>query len=255
MKLTRKLIPAVILAAMGATAHAQSSNILNVVAGNVTFSGSGTLTFSQDLLDALNTASISAVNFAPATSNIVGTPGAYTTISASAPMSSMLLNTDTLAVTGVSTKGGMSLTAPGTVKSISTGGSLTVTDISVDLTSKVVYATIIGGNGVGTLNNFALWNYANLTGPTTYAGPGNYTDDITGLSLTSTGFTVFSQALGLGSLGKAAMQGISDYGSIHSVLNTKLVLDTTPSIPEPSTYALMGLGVAGIALARRRKAA
>lgn len=252
MKLTRKLIPAVIMAAMGTAAHAD--NILNVVAGNITFSGSGTLTFSQDLLDALNTASISAINYAPATSNIVGTAGSYTTISASAPMASMLLNTDTLAVTGVSTKGGMSLTAPGAIKSISTGGSLTVTDISVDLTSKTVFATIIGGNGVGTLNNFALWNYANLTGPTTYAGPGNYTDDITGLSLTSTGFTVFSQALGLGSLGKAAMQGITDYGSIHSVLNTKLVI--APSVPEPSTYALMGLGMAGIAVAaRRRKAA
>lgn len=252
MKLTYKLIPAVVLAALGSTAaHA---DVLNVVTGGATFTGSGALTFSADLLGALDTGKISAAAYGAATPTITkDTDGFYTNINVSAPMQTLSLDTDSLAVLGVGTKGGLTLTAP-VVKSVSSGGSLTVTDIKADLTNNTIYATIIGGNGVGTVTNFALWNFASIVGPVKYTGPVQYVDDISGLSLTADGFTKFSQALGLLSLGKAAMQGITDYGTIHSVINTKLDLGT-PAIPEPSTYALMGLGVAGIALARRRKAA
>lgn len=253
MKLTHKLIPAVILAVIG-TAHADP---LTVVAGGATFTGSGALTFSSDLLGALDTAKITTAAYGKATPTITkDTDGFYTNISVSAPISSLVLDTNTFDVTNVNTKGGLTLTAP-VVKSVSSGGSLTVTDLKVDLTSKTIYATLIGGNGVGTLSNFALWNYSTLVGPTTFTKAGDYIDDISGLSLTAAGTTAFTQSLGLLSLGKAALSGITDYGTIHSAIHT--VIDpsslVTPAIPEPSTYALMGLGVAGIALARRRKAA
>ncbi|MGQ0597791.1 PEP-CTERM sorting domain-containing protein [Aquabacterium sp.] len=251
MKFTKHLFTAAVLAAMGTAAHA---DILTVVNGGATFTGSGALTFSADLLGALDTGKIAATGYGAATPSILkDTDGFYTSIQVSAPMATLSLDTDTLEVVGVGTKGGLTLTAP-VVKSVSSGGSLTVTDIKADLTSKTIFATIIGANGVGTVSNFALWNFSTITGTTAYAGPGNYVNDISGLSLTTDGFTKFSQALGLLSLGKAAMNGITDYGTIHSTLNTTLDLGT-PAIPEPSTYALMGLGLVGVAFAARCKSA
>lgn len=253
MKFTKHLVTAAVLAALGTAAQAQ--NILTVVNGGATFTGSGALTFSADLLGALDTGKIAATGYGAATPTILkDTDGFYTSIQVSAPMATLSLDTDTLEVVGVGTKGGLTLTAP-VVKSVSSGGSLTVTDIKADLTNKTIFATIIGANGVGTVNNFALWNFSTITGTTAYAGPGTYVNDISGLSLTADGFTKFSQALGLLSLGKAAMNGITDYGTIHSTLNTTLDLNPTPAIPEPSTYALMGLGLVGVAFAARRKSA
>lgn len=254
MTFTKQLISAAVLAVVGTASHA-ADNILTVVNGGATFQGSGALTFSSELLGALDTGKIAAAAYGAATPTILkDTDGFYTSIQVSAPMATLSLNTDTLEVVGVGTKGGLTLTAP-VVKSVSSGGSLTVTDIKADLTNKTIFATIIGANGVGTVSNFALWNFSNITGTTAYAGPGTYVNDISGLTLTTDGFAKFSQALGLLSLGKAAMNGITDYGTIHSTLNTTLDLGPTPAIPEPSTYALMGLGLVGMAFAARRKSA
>lgn len=218
----------------------------------LTASGTGTLSFSLQLLEALDTGQITIAGFGDADVNVQRDPeGFYLGVTASAPGASITLDTESREVLGVATTGGATLTA-NPLRSISSGGFLTVSDLRFDVTAMTVYATIIGGNGVGTLNDFALWKAATLTGETTVGGAGTYVNTVSGLSITSEGFNVFSQSLGLLSLGRGALTAVTDFGSITSVIEA---VPITPAIPEPSTYALMGLGLVGIALAARRRAA
>lgn len=202
----------------------------------------GTLTFSGDLMGALDTGKVLVSPYGAASAVILkDSDGFYTQVSASAPFTSVTVDTNSDQILGATTTGGLTQVAP-VLKSVSSGGSLTVTDLNVDLVNKRVYATLIGGNGVGTLSNFYLWDFASITGSTSLFDSSVYPPTLSGLRITSEGFVKFSQALGLLPLGKAALAGVTDYGTIVA----------TP-LPEPSTYALMGLGLAGVScLARRR---
>lgn len=232
----------------------------------LTATGSATLSFSSDLLDALNVGKIALTNYGAATSTITkDASGNYTSASAAAPGTAVTFDDSTLQVLGVATSGGLTMTAA-PISGISTGGSLTVTDLNVDLTNKKIFATIIGANGVGTLTNFELWDiegtpqYAAdgtflsydastaIVGPTTISGPGTYVTQLNGLKITTAGFNTFVKALGLKSLGKSALQGVDNFGTVTSTITA------TAAIPEPSTYALMGLGLLGMGLVSRRRA-
>lgn len=88
------------------------------------------------------------------------------------------------------------------------------------------------------------------------------TNVLSGLKVTEAGFNFFSVALGLtpGSTGYNTLNGVNGFaegwGSLQSKINfsAREVLSATPAIPEPSTYALMGLGLVGISLVARRRA-
>ncbi|MDE2434542.1 MAG: PEP-CTERM sorting domain-containing protein, partial [Burkholderiales bacterium] len=105
---------------------------------------------------------------------------------------------------------------------------------------------IVGANGVGTLNNFYLWDITTITGATNVAA-GTSLTALSGLKITTAGFTAFSTALGLTSIGQGALAGVTDFGAISSSL-------TATAVPEPSTYALMALGLVGISVVARRRA-
>jgi hypothetical protein len=245
----KSIVAATAFVAAGVASAASVTVPAGTVYNGLKFSGAGALSFSADLMGALDTGKVSVVGYGAATATVLkDTDGFYSQVSASAPITALTIDTGTNAVLGAATSGGATQTAP-VLKSVSSGGSLTVTDLNVDLANKKIYATLIGGNGVGTLTNFYLWDIGSITGATSVAGPGTYTTTLSGLSITSDGFNKFTQALGLRSLGKAALTGVTDFGVVTSTIVA------TAAIPEPSSYALMGLGLAGMGLVARRRRA
>lgn len=89
----------------------------------------------------------------------------------------------------------------------------------------------------------------------------NATNVISGLKVTTEGFDFFKNSLGLLSTGVNALAAVNNdaqgWGQVTSNLTftVRELGGTVPVIPEPSTYMLMGLGLAGIAVAARRRAA
>ncbi len=228
--------------------------------------GSGTLTFSNTLIGALNAGKVQVSGVAPATANVVYKTNAATKVvsissaSAAAPVTTLTgdYTASSLAVQAVTTSGGALQKAP-TANIATTGGSLEITNLKVDLTAKKVYADMVGANGVGTKTNVYLWDVATITGPTTFdlsvvpvgGGVVTSTNTLSGLTINQPAFDLFAQAMGLTANGITSLKTVTDFGSIVSTISVKV----TPAIPEPSTYALMGLGMVGMGLVARRRRA
>lgn len=254
-------IQRVLAAALLAAAGAPQAATVTAQAWDLYISGTATLSFSADLLGALDTGKVSVASYGYADPPIVhqDTDGFYIAASVMAPISTLTYDNVSKAVLGIGTVGGVTLTAP-VRRSVSSGGQLTVTDLNADLSTRTIYADIIGGNGVGTLSHLALWHIASITGGPALSGGGSLTT-LSGLSLSSEGLNAFTQSLGLLTLGKSALMGVTDFGTITTYIEPPLLSHTplTPPwyvspTPEPSTYALMGLGLAGMVMARRRQA-
>lgn len=139
------------------------------------------------------------------------------------------------------------------------GGALSVTDISVDVATKGVYANVSGANGL-TSQHVRVWDYTAIEGDVTFSSswaPTYAENRITGLTITDQAFDLFAQGLGLKAGGIAAMASIADYGVITSywALDNPLSppggYKDLPVVPEPSTYLMMGIGLVGLALATR----
>jgi hypothetical protein len=219
--------------------------------------GSGTLSFSPILLEALFAGSVFVEGVEPAVATIEGglAEGGYVSVKAAAPVTSLSGTFDgtTVSIANVSTAGGAKQTSFAD-DFTNTGGSLEIKNLRVDLGARIVYADLVGGNGVGTVNNLALWNIGKIEGPTTFvAQEGTITanNTLSELSITTPAFNLFVQSLGIIEGGFGVLQGISDYGTITSTIS----VTATAAVPEPSTYALMGVGLVGIALMARRRAA
>ena len=225
--------------------------------------GSGTLEFSSDLVGAVDTGKIKVEAVAPATVELdteTTDVGNYGLVKATAPVTTLKGGFDgtTLSVNNVLTAGGALQTVIVPKKPFaSTGGNLAITNLRVDLPGKHIYADLLGANGVGQHNDVLLWNFADITGsPTSFAvksGANVATNTITGLSIDSGAFDLFSKSLGLTPNGIAALQGVADYGKITSTISVTATA-ITPSVPEASAsaYALLGLGLMGVFAARRR---
>lgn len=267
----KPLIAAAAIVAMSA-ANATSVTLpanSAVSVGDYTLSdltGTDTLTFSNALIGALNAGKVQITNVAPASAAVTYKTNAATTVvsistaSAAAPVTSLTgdLSGSSLNITGAGTAGGTLQTAT-TTNIATTGGSLKIINLSVDLPAKKVYADLIGGNGVGTRTNVWLWDIATITGPSTIdlstvpaaGGVVSITSTRSGLTINPAAFDLFATSMGLTANGITSLKTVTDFGTIVSTVSLK----ATPAVPEPSTYALMGLGMVAVSLAARRRRA
>ncbi|HEX5371116.1 MAG TPA: PEP-CTERM sorting domain-containing protein [Aquabacterium sp.] len=165
------------------------------------------------------------------------------------------------------------------------GGTASITNLRIDLLNSRVYADVLGNAGTSyenRQNGLYLWDISNIQGPTTLAPSlllgadpqaamtaagytvlsnvnGLYTvqanNILSGLKVTTEGFNFFADALGLtpGSTGYTTLANVNNFAEGWGSMKSTLTF-TVREVPEPSTYALMGLGLVGISLVARRRA-
>lgn len=212
---------------------------------------------------------------APATPNLTYDPdiGSLTDAAVSAPIDHLVTNAAGV-VTDVYSLGGLVMTATKNAANASAtnGGTLTITNVHGDLVNKILYADVIGANtcsvtgttsacGTGasatpayTINaNIPVFTFASISGSstdTTILGAGNHTllNSLTGLNATAQARAAMAGALALKGLGLSTLQNITNFGTLDTSISVQV------SVPEPSTYALFGLGLVAAGFVARRRA-
>jgi hypothetical protein len=227
---------------MAGSAHAATVNVdvaTNSYKG-LKLSGSETLTLSSDVLEAMDTSRMTAIANDNAVATVTrDTDGYFTVIQAKTPITSLTIEDTTDQAQSTTGKGGLAISSL-PIKAVSSGGSLTITDLKVDLVTKKVYATLIGANGVGTLTNYYMWDATTITPVALPVGNGQSSNSVvvSGLRTTTDSFNQLVKALGLITLGKSAFQGVTDYGYVTVKVDAATDGSGEPPTPTPTTCAV-----------------
>ena len=139
--------------------------------------------------------------------------------------------------------------------------TLALSDLRIDHQSNQVFARVSDASGNAIATDLAVFQFDDVA---YVLPPGSYSQVLTclptnpqciarlngaeshptlnNLQFTSQGRTLWDQTFQLLPLGVTMMDSVGSLGSLSAA-----------PVPEPSTWALMGIGLAGIALARRRR--
>lgn len=234
-------------------------------------SGVMTQGFSPEFLGLLDTGRMQVTNPNPIILPAVirDTDGFYSKVEVSAPVSTLTVDQATSQIYRINSTQRLAGISTQPLASVTKGGAVTFSNLSIDLGTRIVSGSIEGGNGVGTLDNVALWQADTLTTTwslcasctvSSFYGQYELKADLSGLHLTDNGKALVAQSLGLLSLGKSAFNSIGEFGTLSATVGITTYIGAVggvniTAVPEPGTYALMGLGLVGLALTKRRAAA
>lgn len=241
--------------------------------------------FSPLFITALNTAKVTLGEVAPAHVDATTVQSPVTLVtrlssaSMAAPVTSLTFDFggNQAVIEQAAFVGGMALS---TIKNGATNGSgfLQISNLRLDLVRGAVLADISGGNGVGSLRGFQLWNYTAVTDPTGYAAPdfGGVSDPFlmrevrgsngfTGLFAPQQSLDMIAQALNLNAIGRHALAGVNDplrgegagFGSLALNFSVRMngPVSVSLAVPEPSSCAMLAVGgLCAAWFARRRQA-
>ncbi|MEY4766696.1 MAG: hypothetical protein RI907_3369 [Pseudomonadota bacterium] len=278
MKFAMKSIVAA--ASFVAVAAAQAASVTVVtdgvtVSNGVTATGAGTLRFSQNLASALKLGGVTVgafgdgASFVPVPIKNAAGKTLYTTYDISAKINSLTYDSVSGAVTQVKSSGGATQDMAENLDISASGGKAAVGNLDVRFAadkSVEIYGSIVGTNyGTNTDVNYSglLFTVAStaVSGVTSFTTtPGTYNTTLGVLAISDAGFQALVDVFGLeeGLTGYNSLKAATtNFGSLSSsIIVTAAGGVVTPpaGVPEPSTYALMGLGLVGMSLVARRRA-